>query len=135
MLLIRDDQTECAEEHILLNQRVGSHHNIQHSHLQRSQQLLALAAVNASRQQSDSDAKRLEHLGQRAHVLFGKNFCRHHQRPLKTRSYGSIQRNGCEYRFTGAHIPLQQTVHAVAGTHILQYLQLHMLLGICQLKR
>ncbi|MNL63438.1 hypothetical protein D3C87_1875760 [compost metagenome] len=30
---------------------------------------------------------------------------------------------------------MQQTVHAVAGTHILQYLQLHMLLGICQLKR
>ncbi|MNC71753.1 hypothetical protein D3C75_1227080 [compost metagenome] len=99
MLLICNYHSQPAEKHILLNQGMRTDYNIEHSHLQRSQQVLAFAAGHTSCQQAYGNSERFKHLGERSHMLLRKNLGGHHQRPLKSGFHGGIEGNCRQYGF------------------------------------
>ena len=135
MLLVRHDESETAEEHIVLDQRVSAYDNVDEPHLQTRKNVSSLASRQAARQQSHLQSGSFIEPLQRFRMLLRQYFRRHHKRALMPRLDGSVQSNSRHHGFARTDIALYETIHAVAPAHIRQYFVNDLLLRVGQRER
>src|SRR5690554_850288 len=111
MLLICNHQTKLAEKNAFLNQSVGSNHNINHAHLQRSEYVFALSLLQTTCQQAYFNTIRSKKFLQRTSMLLCQYFRWHHQGPLTSPLNNTIKCNSRNNCLPGSYISLQQSIH------------------------
>ena len=111
VLLVDDRQRQVPEPHLILDHRVGAHHQRRLAGLDQFQHRLALFLLLAASQPRHPDVQRLQPADQLSEMLLGQDLCGRHQRALPAR----VDRNGGGERghhgLARAHIALQQPVH------------------------
>ena len=135
MLLVHHRQTQAVEDNIVLNHRVGAHHQLGLPVGHQLQHLLAALALAAATEPGDGQAQRLQPANELAEMLLGQDLGGRHQRTLPTAvdGHGGGQRS--HHRFARSHVALQQAVHGLCSSHVESYFSHHALLGLRQVKR
>ena len=114
MLLINDRQRQIFELHLVLNHRMGAHHQRRIATGDQRKRLAPLPGILAAREPCRGNAQRLQPTNQFAKMLLRQNLSRRHQSALPTSVYAFGRSQRGDHGFTGADIALQQAVHGNA---------------------
>ena len=121
--------------HLVLNHRVGAHHQFGLAAGNQLQHGAAFFGLLRASEPRGGDAQRLQPAQEFAEVLLGQYLGGRHQCALPA----GVHANGCgqcrHYGLARADIPLQQAVHGDAPRHVGGNLGTHALLGGSQCKR
>ncbi len=133
MLLVDDDEAEIAKLHVVLEERVGSHHDRRRAGADRRQQRLPCLALLAAREQRHLDARRLRQRAERRAVLARQDLRGRHQRRLHAGFHRVEHGDEGHHGLAAADIALQQAQHPVRRGHVAADLRQGLALGVGEL--
>ena len=118
MLLVDDRESQLAECHLLLHERMCADHHLNRSAGELRQDLAALSCRGCAGQQGDAEPGLFEQPADVQVMLLGENLGRRHKRDLQAVLHGDER---CHERYdclAGADVPLQQPVHRLRALHV-----------------
>ena len=118
VLLVDDGERQIAEHHLLLEERVRSHHDIERSRGQGLERGPPLARLVPPGEQGDAHAGLGRHGRDAVIMLAGQDFGRRHHRGLPPGLDSPRHRKQTHDRLAAADIALEQPQHAVSAAHV-----------------
>ena len=135
MLLVNDGKTQTCKDHLGLNQRMGSHQNVNGARFEVFQQGGARGAFDRTGQQLHPHRHVPQQFPKALQMLLRQNFSRRHDGRLVPIVFRQQCREKGHHGFATAHIALQKAVHVPTCVQISSDLAQHPLLGFRQFKR
>ena len=118
VLLVDDDQAEILEDDVLLKQRMRADQNVDAPLLERVDDLRALAAPLAPREQRDAQARGGAERADGLKMLPGEQLGRRHQRRLRSRLDRACHGEQRDHGLAAADIALEETQHALRAREV-----------------
>lgn len=134
VLLVDDGKSETREAHGILYHGVSANEDVHLAGNQSFENLAPATPFDSAGEQFHTDVHVAQKLSYGFEMLFGKYLRWCHDAGLETVAHGYEHGHERHERLAGTHIALQQTVHLLAGTHIVVYLMHHTLLRSCERK-
>ena len=114
MLFVDYSQAQVRKFHVILDQCVSAHKNLDVARYEFLQNALPAFAFHHTCEQFYLNRHVLQKAAQCLQMLFGQNFGGCHHASLKTIVDGYQHRHECHQRLARAHVALQQAVHLPA---------------------
>jgi hypothetical protein len=118
VLLVHDHQGQPVKGHVLLEQRVRTHHQVGLSGCDLRPARLPFPPPEASREEDRADAQGLQQPAEGEVVLLRQDFRGRHDRRLAPPLDRDHHRGCSHHGLSGAHLSLQQAVHGMRGMHV-----------------
>jgi hypothetical protein len=132
VLLVHHHQAETVEAHAVLDEGVGADHELGRPLLDAQQRGAALGGAHPPGEELYLHGERAHERAQGAEVLLRQDLRRRHQRPLVAVLHRAEEREERHHGLTGAHVALEQAVHAPGRPHVVADLPQDAALGAGQ---
>jgi hypothetical protein len=119
VLLVHHHQAQVLELHVLLDEGVGTHQDVQLPRGSGPQYLPPSRGRGAAREQLHAHLQFFgQKLGEVAEMLFGQDLRGSHEHALVTALPGEQKGQEGHHRLPRAHLPLQEAVHGSGAHHV-----------------
>src|SRR3954463_12714093 len=118
VLLVNDDEAQLCEFNFLLDQGVGSDHQLRAALSDVAADLALAVVLKRAGEKHNSVSRRFKDAARRKIMLLGENLGRRHQRNLVSVLDGDNRGLECDERFARAYVALKQAAHRERLLHI-----------------
>ena len=135
VLFVDDHQPQFAERHVLLDERMRTHHEIDRAARDLGAHAAATRRGHASREGGNAEPRLVERTPDGQVVLVGEDFGRRHERHLQPVLHRHQCRDERHHRLARSDVALEQAIHRLRPLHVLDDVAQGRLLSGGQLER